>query len=228
MVSENLISIKFEWVWLFSALLFINSSNVICMRYFNMLKLPHQALFKHLLLPFIGKSFHFLLFQLNLSLSFLLRWVRSARGRWRCSRQFLEPVVCCWWASPCRRTTGSWWRKESSCSRTRPLRSRWRCTRASGGCVLWQVSNNFKLISIYVFLLSFTCLICLFSIFLRRITGYKIVFLKWPWILSFFTYTERKKWHEKVFLGDLIVVCLKDNPTGSILHHLLKSRIRVR
>lgn len=88
----------------------------------------------------------------------LRRWVRSVRGLWRCSPQFLGPVVCCWWASPCQQTTGCWWRRGSSCSRTRPPRWRWRCTLASGGSALWQVGNNTH----YV-LKRFSCLAWSFS-----------------------------------------------------------------
>lgn len=69
------------------------------------------------------------------------RWVRSARGPWRCSRPSSGPVGCCWWVWPCPQTTGCWWRRASSCSRTRPPRSRWRCTPACGGSASWQVGQ---------------------------------------------------------------------------------------
>lgn len=71
----------------------------------------------------------------------LCRWVRSARGRWRCSRRSSAPAACCWSAWPCPPTTGCWWRRASCCSRTRPPRWRWRCTRACGGSASWQVGT---------------------------------------------------------------------------------------
>ena len=82
----------------------------------------------------------------------LLRWVRSARGLWRCSRPSSGRAVCCWSASPSPPTTGCWWRRASSCSRTRPPRSRWRCTPACGGSASWQVGNKS--------VLHYLCCIC--------------------------------------------------------------------
>lgn len=69
-------------------------------------------------------------------------WAFAAGRRWRCWAACLlcAPWAC--WGSPSAPTTGSTWRRASSCPSTRPPRCTCRCTAACGGSVSWQVSGR--------------------------------------------------------------------------------------
>lgn len=70
------------------------------------------------------------------------RWWVCVGGRlWRCWAVCLPCAVWACWESPSAQTTGSTWRRESSCLSTRAQRYACPSTQASGESVSWQVKG---------------------------------------------------------------------------------------